>query len=199
MEFYFDTSTNTPMMHNDEAELQNATQLIQITEEQYRELISISSAQIIVTDNNKHLILPAKSYYYSAKENAFYPAEMQVSYKKSGSWVSDGKWVDESVFTEFAISPAPAGKMRVAGKNGMPKWGDLPKPTKEHLIAESEQQKQSLADEAEKNITILERKVRLGMATGEEIDLLTAWEIYSIKVSDIDTSLAPEIDWPQKP
>ncbi|NHX33848.1 tail fiber assembly protein, partial [Escherichia coli] len=28
---------------------------------------------------------------------------------------------------------------------------------------------------------------------------LTAWEIYSIKISDIDTSLAPDIDWPQKP
>lgn len=187
------------MMHDNEAELQSAAQLIQITEERYRELISISSAQIIVTDNNKPLILPAKSYYYSAKENAFYPAEMQISYKKSGSWVNDGKWVDESVFTEFAISPAPAGKMRVAGKNGLPKWGDLPKPTKEYLIAEAEQKKQSLANEAEKNITILERKVRLGMATGEEIDLLTTWEIYSIKVADVDTSTAPDIEWPQKP
>lgn len=199
MEFYFDTSTNMPMMHDDEAELQNVTQLIQITEEQYRELISISSAQVIVTDNNKPLILPAKSYYYSAKENAFYPAEMQISYKKSGSWVNDGKWVDESVFTEFAISPAPAGKMRVAGKNGLPKWGDLPKPTKEKLIAEAEQQKQLLAYEAEQNIAILERKVRLGMATVVEKDLLVAWEIYSIKVVDIDTSQASDINWPEKP
>ncbi len=199
MNFYFDTSTNTPMMHDEETETQNVNQLFEITEEKYKELISVSSEQIIVTDNNKPLILPAKSYYYSAQENAFYPAELQTNYKKSGSWIDDGKWVDESVFTKYAISPAPAGKMRVAGKNGLPKWGDLPKPTKEQLITEAEQQKQSLADEAEKNITILERKVRLGMATDEEKDLLTAWEIYSVIIADIDTSLAPYIEWPQKP
>lgn len=74
-----------------------------------------------------------------------------------------------------------------------------PPISKEQYIAEAEMKKQQLAVEAEKNITILERKVRLGMATDEEIGLLTAWEIYSIKVSDIDTSTAPDIDWPQKP
>ncbi|HHR6131444.1 TPA: tail fiber assembly protein [Providencia alcalifaciens] len=74
-----------------------------------------------------------------------------------------------------------------------------PPKSKEQLIAEAEMQKQLLADEAEKNITILERKVRLGMATDDEKDLLTAWEIYSIKIADIDTSLAPDIDWSQKP
>lgn len=74
-----------------------------------------------------------------------------------------------------------------------------PPIAKEQLIAEAEQQKQLLADEAERNITILERKVRLGMATDEEKDLLTAWEIYSVKVADIDTSLAPYIEFPKKP
>lgn len=201
MEFYFDTSINAPIIHEDNNVdvLIDTDALVPITEEKYKELILLSSENIIVTDNNKPLILPAKSYYYSAKENAFYPAEMQVSYKNSGSWAENGKWVDESVFTEFAISPAPAGKMRVADKNGLPKWGDLPKPTKEQLIAEAEQQKQSLADEAEENITLLERKVRLRMATAAEKNLLAAWEIYSIKVADIDTSQAPDINWLKKP
>ncbi|HHR6225651.1 TPA: tail fiber assembly protein [Providencia alcalifaciens] len=196
MKFYFDTKTNTPVKSEHKID---ESKLVEITEDKYQELIDIASDEIIVTDNNEPIILSIKSYYYSSTENAFYPAEMQVSYKNAGSWPENGKWVDDLVFTEFATSPAPAGKMRVAGKNGMPKWGDLPKPTKDQLMAEAEQQKQLLADGAEKNITILERKVRLGMATEDEKDLLTAWEIYSIKVSDIDTSLAPEIDWPQKP
>lgn len=72
-----------------------------------------------------------------------------------------------------------------------------PPISKEQLIAEAEKQKQLCADEAEKNITILERKVRLSMATEADKNRLTAWEIYSIKVSDIDTSLAPNINWPQ--
>lgn len=199
MNFYFDTSTNTPMMHDEETEIQNVNQLTEITEEKYRELISISSAQVIVTDNNKPLILPVNSYYYSAKENAFYPAEMQISYKKSGSWVNDGKWVDESVFTEFAISPAPAGKMRVAGKNGMPKWGDLPKPTKEQLIAEAEQQKQSLLAEATEAIAPMQDAVDLDIVTDEEIVLLKEWKKYRVLLNRVDTSLAPDIEWPQKP
>ena len=198
MNFYFDTSTNTPIL-TEEIEIQNVAQLIKITEEKYKELISVSSEQIIVTDNNEPLILPAKSYYYSSTENAFYPAKMQIGYKNSGTWPANGKWVNESVFAEFAISPAPSGKMRVAGKNGLPKWGDLPKPTKEQLITEAEQQKQLLADEAEKNITILERKVRLNMATDDDKNSLTAWEIYSINIADIDTSTAPDITWPVKP
>lgn len=77
----------------------------------------------------------------------------------------------------------------------------IPKPplSKEELIADAEQKKQLLADEAEKNITILERKVRLGMATDDEKDLLIAWEIYSVKNADADTSKAPDIDWGIKP
>ncbi|PCQ36990.1 tail fiber assembly protein [Providencia rettgeri] len=74
-----------------------------------------------------------------------------------------------------------------------------PPVPKEQLIADAEIQKQSCADDAEKNITILERKVRLNMATDDDKNNLTAWEIYSIKVSDIDTSTAPDIEWPVKP
>ncbi len=69
----------------------------------------------------------------------------------------------------------------------------------EEEVTIAESKKQLLADETEKNITILERKVRLGMATDEEKDLLIAWEIYSIKNADVDTSKAPDIDWGVKP
>ncbi|MBW3116460.1 tail fiber assembly protein [Providencia rettgeri] len=74
-----------------------------------------------------------------------------------------------------------------------------PPISKEQLIAEAEMQKQLCADDAEKNITMLERKVRLNMATDDDKNSLTAWEVYSIKVSDIDTSTAPDIEWPVKP
>lgn len=74
-----------------------------------------------------------------------------------------------------------------------------PPISKEQRITEAEIQKQLCAEDAEKNITILERKVRLKMATDEEKERLTQWEIYSINVADIDTSTAPDIDWPQKP
>ncbi|ENY6786433.1 tail fiber assembly protein [Providencia rettgeri] len=74
-----------------------------------------------------------------------------------------------------------------------------PPISKEQLIAEAEMQKQLCADDAEKNITMLERKVKLNMATDDDKNSLTAWEVYSIKVSDIDTSTEPDIEWPVKP
>lgn len=74
-----------------------------------------------------------------------------------------------------------------------------PPTSKEQLIAEAEMQKQSYVDEAERRITILERKVRLEMATGGEIELLKQWEIYSVKVSGVDTSKSPDMEWPATP
>ncbi|MTC70030.1 tail fiber assembly protein [Providencia sp. wls1914] len=74
-----------------------------------------------------------------------------------------------------------------------------PPKSKGQHIAEAEMKKQLCAEDAEKNITILERKVRLNMATDDDKDLLTAWEIYSVMIADIDTSTAPDITWPVKP
>lgn len=60
-------------------------------------------------------------------------------------------------------------------------------------------QKEALSADAENRIVQLERKVRLDMASDEEKDLLTAWEIYTVKLDDINPELAPDIEWPEKP
>ena len=79
------------------------------------------------------------------------------------------------------------------------KWVTDTQAQKSSFIAQAESEKAQHLEEAEQHIAMLERKVRLNMATDEEKALLTAWEIYSIKIADIDTSTAPDIDWPQKP
>ncbi|MBQ0533481.1 tail fiber assembly protein [Providencia huaxiensis] len=67
------------------------------------------------------------------------------------------------------------------------------------LVALAEQEKAQRLEEAEQQILILERKVRLEMATNEEVELLKQWEVYSVKIADIDTATAPNIDWPVNP
>lgn len=79
------------------------------------------------------------------------------------------------------------------------KWVTDTEAQKTAFIAQAEQEKVQILNEAEQNISMLDRKVRLDMATDAEVALLKQWEIYSIKVSDIDTSTAPDIDWPEKP
>lgn len=60
-------------------------------------------------------------------------------------------------------------------------------------------QKEELSRVAEARIVQLERKTRLELATDEDKALLTEWEIYTVKLSDVNLELVPDIEWPQKP
>ncbi|WP_425028279.1 tail fiber assembly protein [Pantoea brenneri] len=71
--------------------------------------------------------------------------------------------------------------------------------TKEHLIAQAEQQKSSFLAEASQKISILQDAVDLDMATDDETSQLTAWKKYRVLLNRIDTSKAPDIKWPNKP
>ncbi|MEX6151118.1 tail fiber assembly protein [Providencia hangzhouensis] len=74
-----------------------------------------------------------------------------------------------------------------------------PPVSKEQLIAEAEQKKQSLLSEANNSIAPLQDAVDLGMATDEEKAQLTAWKTYRVSLNRVDISTAPDIDWPEKP
>jgi len=72
-------------------------------------------------------------------------------------------------------------------------------PSRESLIAFAEAEKTSRLEEAESEITLLERAARLNIATESEKEALNKWEIYSVLLSRVDTALAPDIEWPEKP
>ncbi|MDE1481016.1 tail fiber assembly protein [Xenorhabdus bovienii] len=63
----------------------------------------------------------------------------------------------------------------------------------------AENQRQLLRDDAEQQIALLARKERLDMASEQDIALLREWEIYSVKLADIDISAGSDIHWPEKP
>ncbi|MCG9941622.1 tail fiber assembly protein [Providencia rettgeri] len=70
---------------------------------------------------------------------------------------------------------------------------------KEQLIAEAEQQKKFLLVDANNAIAPLQDAVDFGTATDNEITLLGKWKEYRIAINRIDTSTAPDIEWPVKP
>lgn len=70
---------------------------------------------------------------------------------------------------------------------------------KGQLIAEAEQQKQSLLAEASTAIAPLQYAENLGIATAEESASLVDWQKYCVYLTRVDTSLAPDIEWPKKP
>lgn len=134
------------------------------------------------------------SYFYSAKENAFFPESLREQYELAGSWPDDGIKVSEDYFESFSI--APSGKMRVAGDNGLPVWVDATPPTQEELNAANDKKLQSLRKVADSEIAWRQDAVDADIATDEEVADLAAWKKYRILLMRVDTS---NPQWPEKP
>lgn len=74
-----------------------------------------------------------------------------------------------------------------------------PPITKEQLTENAVVKKQILMTEAREKINVLQDADDLDMATEEEAASLTAWKKYRVLLNRVDTSTAPDIDWPKKP
>lgn len=66
-------------------------------------------------------------------------------------------------------------------------------------VAVAEKLKARLMREAEVIIAPLQRAVKYGLATDAEKQLLEQWEVYTVLLSRVDTSLAPDVEWPPVP
>lgn len=79
------------------------------------------------------------------------------------------------------------------------KWVTDTVSQKAEQVAQAKAVKYTLQREAEQSIRPLERAKQLGIATDEELAALTEWERYSVFLMRVDTSKAPDIDWPVVP
>lgn len=136
-------------------------------------------------------------YYYSPSTNGFYPSIFKTAYLVAGSWPVDAVQVSESVFTEF--SQSLVGKIRTTNNNGMPCWIDAPALSLDELIATADAEKSAYITFANEKIAPLADAVELDIATIEEITQLKAWKVYRVLLTRIDTSTAPDIEWPKHP
>lgn len=74
-----------------------------------------------------------------------------------------------------------------------------PPLTEEQLFEQAEAQKQYLIAEVNAETQLLQTKLALGRIKDNEKALLNAWLDYLDLLEAMDTSTAPDIDWPQKP
>ncbi|MCT8341893.1 tail fiber assembly protein [Photorhabdus kleinii] len=139
-----------------------------------------------------------KNYIFSELNKAFYPISLQQDYIAAGSWPNDPIPVTDDIFHKFSGIP-PTGKILSSGEDGLPCWKDIPPPTKEELISIAEAQRAKFISLANEKITPLADAIELDIATNEETLLLKEWKTYRVMLNRIDTSTAPEIDWPISP
>lgn len=137
-------------------------------------------------------------YRFNPGNNMFYPFSLKERYEMSETWPSAGKDVGEDVYFKFT-GPAPEGKQIGADSRGYPKWVNIPSLTVEQHIENSEIKKQSLIIEANQKTQLWQTQLMIGIITDEDKASLTEWMLYVQKVQAVDTSVAPDIIWPEKP
>ncbi|ENK4582266.1 tail fiber assembly protein [Yersinia enterocolitica] len=138
---------------------------------------------------------------WSAKNNAFIPAEMVDEYKVAGWAIDDLIEASEDILPFYG--KAPIGKIRGVRDNGMPAWADIPPPTAAQLaeikainIAQAKSDKTKLISDASNKIETLKDRIDAGQDKAAELKL---WKAYRIALDDVDVSAAPDIEWPNQP
>lgn len=102
------------------------------------------------------------------------------------------------------LGELPDGMTTISPDVLFPKWNGKKWVTdkaakKESDIAAAEAQKQYLIAEVNAETQILQTKLALKRIKADELELLNAWLDYLDLLEAINTTLAPDIDWPQKP
>lgn len=139
-----------------------------------------------------------KNYAYSPADNMFYSYAWKDDFDNAGTWPSDANDVSDDVYRQFSGNP-PAGKMRVAGDNGMPAWGDTPPLTPEQRIAQAEQERDLRLDYANKVTADWRTELTLGVISDSDKTALIEWMAYIKRVKSTDVSNPENITWPVKP
>lgn len=92
----------------------------------------------------------------------------------------------------------PVGKM-LGTIDERPAWVDLPPLTHEELVASADTKKNQLKVGADSAIDWRQDAVDGNYAEGDEVTKLVEWKKYRVLLMRVDTSKAPDIDWPMVP
>lgn len=138
-------------------------------------------------------------YKYSPSLNLRYLISLLPFYSDQSALPGDMIDITDVMATEFFDNPAPAGKVRAAGEDGLPCWVDVPETTHESLVAQAEYQRSFLRARAESEIAWRQDAVDAGIATEEEAAALVEWKKYRVLLMRVDSSKAPDIEWPPVP
>lgn len=78
-------------------------------------------------------------------------------------------------------------------------WRTNSKKLKAYQIELVKSEKQNRLEQAEKQLSVLQRAIKFAMTTEDESKLAEQLEIYSVLISRVDSQNASDIDWPEMP
>lgn len=136
--------------------------------------------------------------YYSASQNGFYNDLLKNEYEVAGTWPDDVFEISERWY-QYLINGQARGKVIIANEYGQPVLSNPPELTKDQVVIEAKNKKSALMLEVNNLLAPLQDAVDLGLSTSEENALLLEWKKYRILLNRVETSNAPNIEWPVKP
>lgn len=137
------------------------------------------------------------AYFFTAGEIGFYDGAIKDVYEMAGTWPGDAREISDAEHAIYSGQP-PQGKV-LGAENGLPVWVDAPPLTQQEQVLLAESKRTVSRSEADTAIAPLQDALDLEMATDEEKAKLNAWKKYRVLLSRIDTSTAPDINWPVSP
>ncbi|MGT3357104.1 tail fiber assembly protein [Yersinia enterocolitica] len=104
----------------------------------------------------------------------------------------------------ITLGPLPEGFTSQAPTSQFDRWDGSrwvkdEDAEKRYHLAEAEQKKRALLNEASAKIQTLQDSIELGLATETTEAELLAWRKYRVQLNQLDISAAPDIDWPPMP
>lgn len=99
----------------------------------------------------------------------------------------------------FKIGVTPEGKVWGSDSIGLPILLDEPEPTQAELIALAESERDNRIAFARDKISLWQTELQLGIISDENKTSLITWVQYIQALNAVDTSTAPDIEWPIKP
>lgn len=136
-------------------------------------------------------------YFYSAKNNAFYPDVLRDEYEQAGSWPDDLVEITDDLYDALFAGQSD-GKVITPGDDGRPVLTDPPPPTNEQLVAQANSRIKSLMAQATTAIAPLQDAEDLGIQTDKEAAMLKAWKTYRVLLSRV-TPEDEKASWPEMP
>lgn len=128
----------------------------------------------------------------------FFPTEEMSQFEALNKWPDDG--IEVSTEQHDALFPVPEGQY-IDTVDGFPAWVDLPPPTHEEIVAQANAEKQNRVDAANDYMNSKQwpGKAAMGRLKDGEKAQYNAWLDYLDELDAVDTSKAPDIEWPQEP
>ncbi|EFN8126315.1 TPA: tail fiber assembly protein [Escherichia coli] len=131
-------------------------------------------------------------YFYSQKENGFF-TDLNKAPSDAVEITTD-EWL-------LLLDGQDNGMKIVSNQEGYPVLTEQPPLSKENLIALVELKKRKLINEANEHMNSRQwpGKAAIGRLKGEELAQYNLWLDYLDALEMVDTSSAPDIEWPTPP